>query len=42
MTTRTESQPYPFAPSLSELAGLIAFLAILVSGLIGLVRYGFK
>jgi len=42
MTTRTESQPYPFVPSLAELAGLVAFLAILVSGFIGLVRYGFK
>jgi hypothetical protein len=43
MITRTESQSYPLhllGPSLLELLALAAFLAILVSGLIGLLRYG--
>jgi hypothetical protein len=45
MITRTEFQPYPLhppGPSLPELLGLVAFLTILVSGLVGLLRYGLR
>jgi len=41
MNTRMESQSYlPLpGPSLLELVGLVAFIAILVSGLLGLLHY---
>ena len=42
MTTRTETQSYPLpvqGPSLPELAGLVAFIAILLGGLLGLLHY---
>jgi hypothetical protein len=42
MNTPMGSQSYPLpvqGPSLLELVGLVAFIAILVSGLLGLLHY---
>jgi len=41
MNTPAESQSYPVpVPSPLELIGLVAFIAILVSGLLALLHYG--